>query len=195
IGVDVHARLQDYLDRYNTGLLIIELILDRTAAPEAVRDAFDDVARAKEDEERFRNEAQTYANGIIPDARGRAQRMREEAEAHRQQAVARAEGDAQRFEALLAEYRRAPAVTRERLYLETMEQVLSGASKVLIDTKQGNNMLYLPLDQMIKQQKQSRAGNAPSSDSDGSSSSSVPRSSSAGERPQTGYGSRTREIR
>jgi len=86
-------------------------------------------------------------------------------------------------------------VTRERLYLETMEQVLSGASKVLIDTKQGNNMLYLPLDQMIKQQKQSRAGNAPSSDSDGSSSSSVPRSSSAGERPQTGYGSRTREIR
>jgi modulator of FtsH protease HflK len=192
IGADVKSRLQEYLDRYNTGLLIIELILDRTAAPEAVRDAFDDVARAKEDEERFRNEAQTYANGVIPDASGRARRLREEAQAYKQQVVARAEGDAQRFEALLTEYRRAPAITRDRLYLETMEQVLSGASKVLIDTKSGNNMLYLPLDQMIRQQKEGRAS-APSTTSD--SGVAAPRSSSASERPQTGYGSRTREIR
>ena len=157
IGADVRLRLQEYLDRYNTGLLIVELILDRTAAPEAVRDAFDDVARAKEDEERFRNEAQTYANGVIPDASGRARRLREEAQAYKEQVVARSEGDAQRFEALLTEYRRAPAVTRDRLYLETLEQVLAGASKVLIDTKSGNNMLYLPLDQMIRQQKEGRA--------------------------------------
>ena len=192
IGADVRLRLQEYLDRYNTGLLIVELILDRTAAPEAVRDAFDDVARAKEDEERFRNEAQTYANGVIPDASGRARRLREEAQAYKEQVVARAEGDAQRFEALLTEYRRAPAITRDRLYLETLEQVLAGASKVLIDTKSGNNMLYLPLDQMIRQQKEGRA-QSPSTTSD--SGVAAPKSSSASERPQTGYGSRTREIR
>lgn len=192
IGVDVGARLQEYLDRYHTGLLIIELILDRTAAPEAVRDAFDDVARAKEDEERFRNEAETYANGVIPDARGRAQRLREEAEAYKEQVVARSVGDAQRFEALLTEYKRAPSITRDRLYLETMEQVLSGASKVLIDTKSGNNMLYLPLDQMIRQQKEGRV-QAPSTTSD--SGIAAPRSSTASERPQTGYGSRPRELR
>ena len=192
IGADVRARLQEYLDRYNTGLLIVELILDRTAAPEAVRDAFDDVARAKEDEERFRNEAQTYANGVIPDASGRARRLREEAQAYKEQVVARAQGDAQRFEALLTEYRRAPAVTRDRLYLETIEQVMSGASKVLIDTKSGNNMLYLPLDQMIRQQKESRAQSAPATSDSGVA---APKSSSASERPQTGYGSRTREIR
>lgn len=192
IGTDVRARLQEYLDRYNTGLLIVELILDRTAAPEAVRDAFDDVARAKEDEERFRNEAQTYANGVIPDASGRARRLREEAQAYKEQVVARAQGDAQRFEALLTEYRRAPAVTRDRLYLETLEQVMSGASKVLIDTKSGNNMLYLPLDQMIRQQKESRAQAAPATSDSGVA---APKSSSASERPQTGYGSRTREIR
>ena len=192
IGADVGVRLQEYLDRYNTGLLIVELILDRTAAPEAVRDAFDDVARAKEDEERFRNEAQTYANGVIPDASGRARRLREEAQAYKEQVVARAQGDAQRFEALLTEYRRAPAVTRDRLYLETIEQVMSGASKVLIDTKSGNNMLYLPLDQMIRQQKESRAQAAPATSDSGVA---APKSSSASERPQTGYGSRTREIR
>ena len=192
IGADVRLRLQEYLDRYNTGLLIVELILDRTAAPEAVRDAFDDVARAKEDEERFRNEAQTYANGVIPDASGRARRLREEAQAYKEQVVARSQGDAQRFEALLTEYRRAPAVTRDRLYLETIEQVMSGASKVLIDTKSGNNMLYLPLDQMIKQQKESRAQSAPATSESGVA---APKSSSASERPQTGYGSRTREIR
>lgn len=192
IGADVRARLQEYLDRYNTGLLIVELILDRTAAPEAVRDAFDDVARAKEDEERFRNEAETYANGVIPDASGRARRLREEAQAYKEQVVARAQGDAQRFEALLTEYRRAPAVTRDRLYLETIEQVMSGASKVLIDTKSGNNMLYLPLDQMIRQQKERRAQAAPATSDSGVA---APKSSSASERPQTGYGSRTREIR
>ncbi|MCC1496983.1 FtsH protease activity modulator HflK [Alcanivorax sp. 1008] len=192
IGADVGTRLQKYLDQYNTGLLIVELILDRTAAPEAVRDAFDDVARAKEDEERFRNEAQTYANGVIPDASGRARRLREEAQAYKEQVVARSQGDAQRFEALLTEYRRAPAITRDRLYLETLEQVLGGASKVLIDTKSGNNMLYLPLDQMIRQHKESRALAEPSTSASGVA---APKSSSASERPQTGYGSRTREIR
>jgi modulator of FtsH protease HflK len=194
IGTDVKARLQEYLDRYNTGLFVIELLLDRTAAPEAVRDAFADVARAKEDEERFRNEAQTYANGIIPDARGRAQRIREEAEAYRAQKIAQAEGDAQRFESLLTEYRRSPAITRDRPYLATMEQVMSGVSKVLIDTRQGNNMLYLPLDQMIKQQKQSREAPARVG-TDSPSSQSAPRSSTTSERPQTGYGTRSREIR
>ena len=195
IGADVRLRLQEYLDRYNTGLMIVELILDRTAAPEAVRDAFDDVARAKEDEERFRNEAQSYANAVVPEAQGRARRLREEAQAYKEQVVARAQGDAQRFEALLTEYRRAPAVTRDRLYLETLEHVMSGASKVLIDTREGNNMLYLPLDQMVRQHKQNSADSARPLTGDSGNATQAPRSSTASERPQTGYGSRSREIR
>lgn len=193
IGVDVKARLQDYLDRYNTGLLVVELILDRTAAPDPVRDAFDDVARAKEDEERFRNEADTYANGVIPDARGRAARMRKEAEAYRTEKIERAKGDALRFEALLTEYRRAPAITRDRLYIETLQQVMGNVSKVMIDTRSGNNMLYLPLDQMIKQQKEARKNkpSAPAPETGRASSGTA----GSGQSAPSGYGSRTREIR
>ena len=192
IAVDVKARLQDYLDRYNTGLLIVELLLNRTAAPDPVRDAFDDVARAKEDQERFRNEAETYANGVIPDALGRATRMREEAEAYKVQQIAKAEGDASRFGALLTEYRRAPSVTRDRLYIETLQEVMGNVSKVMIDTKEGNNMLYLPLDQMIKQQKEAakkQSASAPSESGKASLS-----TSSSGQSP-SGYGSRARELR
>ena len=186
------SELQEYLDRYNTGLLIVELILDRTAAPEAVRDAFDDVARAKEDEERFRNEAQTYANGVIPDASGRARRLREEAQAYKEQVVARAQGDAQRFEDLLTEYRKAPAVTRERLYIETIQEVLSANAKVLVDVEGGNNMMYLPLDQILKQQDARRQSSGESSEpleyQRGSTQTSSDKNSG-------GYGTRSRELR
>src|SRR5690606_15135691 len=119
--------------------------------PEEVRAAFDDVIKAKEDEERLKNEAQAYANGVIPEARGRAQRTLEEAEAYRAEVIARAEGETDRFERLLAEYQNAPRVTRERLYIETIERVMGNASKVMVDVEGGNNMLYLPLDRMIQQ--------------------------------------------
>lgn len=149
IAVEVQQRLQQYLDAYHTGILIAKVNIENAHAPAQVQEAFDDVTRAKEDRERLKNEAETYANGIIPEARGRAQRQIEEANGYREQVVARAEGEAARFENLLAEYRKAPEVTRQRLYLETMQTVLGNTSKVMVDVSGGNNMLYLPLDKII----------------------------------------------
>ena len=117
--------------------------------PEAVKAAFDDVTQAEEDEVRLKNQAQAYQNEVIPTARGKAAQMTQEASAYKQEVIARAEGDAKRFEKLLTEYSKAPQVTRDRLYLETVESVLTHASKVMVDVKGGNNMIYLPLDKII----------------------------------------------
>lgn len=152
IAGEVKHRLQTYLDIYGTGILVRDVNIQEGRPPEEVRAAFDDVIKAKEDEERLKNEAQAYSNAVIPEARGRAQRMIEEAEAHRAEVVARAEGESDRFEKLLEEYKRSPAVTRERLYIETLERVMGSASKVMVDVKGGNNMLYLPLDRMVQPQ-------------------------------------------
>lgn len=165
IAVDVQERLQVYLNAYETGILVSKVNIDDSHPPSQVQDAFDDVTRAKEDKERLKNEAEAYANSVVPEARGRAQRMIEEANAYREQVVAKAQGEADRFEALYAEYRKAPAVTRERLYLDTVQQVLGSTSKVMVSAEGNNNMLYLPLDQMVRQQ-QARSS---------SSSSSLPR--------------------
>jgi membrane protease subunit HflK len=127
---------------------VINVNIQEARPPEEVRSAFDDVIKAKEDEARLKNQAQAYANGIIPEARGRSQRMIEEAEAYKAEVIARAEGETDRFENLLTEYKRAPEVTRQRLYLETMESVMKNSSKVMVDVAGGNNMLYLPLDRM-----------------------------------------------
>jgi membrane protease subunit HflK len=151
IAVEVKQRLQAYLDAYGTGILVRDVNIQEGRPPEEVRAAFDDVIKAKEDEERLKNEAQAYANGVIPEARGRAQRTLEEAEAYRAEVIARAEGETDRFERLLSEYQNAPRVTRERLYIETIERVMGNASKVMVDVEGGNNMLYLPLDRMIQQ--------------------------------------------
>lgn len=148
IAAEVKQRLQRYMDSYGAGIQVINVNIQEARPPEEVRAAFDDVIKAKEDEARLKNQAQAYANGIIPEARGRAQRMLEEAEAYKAEVVARAEGESDRFESLLAEYKRAPAVTRQRLYLETVESVMSNSSKVMVDVAGGNNMLYLPLDRM-----------------------------------------------
>lgn len=150
IAVEVEERLQSYLDMYTTGINVQKVNIEETNPPKEVQWAFDDVIKAREDEERYKNEAQAYANDVIPRARGRAQRMVEEASGYRDQVTARAEGEAERFTALLAEYRKAPAVTRERLYLDTMQEVLSNASKVLVDVEGGNNMMYLPLDKLME---------------------------------------------
>jgi modulator of FtsH protease HflK len=152
IAVDVQERLQQYLDAYQTGMLIAKVNVEDAHAPSQVQEAFDDVTRAKEDRERLKNEAEAYANGIIPEARGRAQRQIEEASAHREQVVSRAEGEAARFEKLLTEYRKAPEVTRQRLYIDAIQSVLSSSTKVLVDVQGGNNMLYLPLDKIVPQQ-------------------------------------------
>ena len=148
LSVQVQERLQGYMDDYNTGLQISKVNVKEAKAPSQVQDAFNDVIRAREDEVRVKNEAEAYANGIIPQARGQAQRMLEEANAYREEVIAKAEGESQRFEALLSEYEKAPGVTRERLYLDTMEAVLSKSPKVLVDVEGGNNMMYLPLDKL-----------------------------------------------
>jgi membrane protease subunit HflK len=149
VAIDVQERLQRYLDSYDTGIIVSRVTVANTQAPKQVQAAFDDVIKAREDEERVKNEAQTYANGIVPEARGAAQRVIEEANGYKDKVVAQAEGESQRFSALLTEYQRAPAVTRERLYLDTMQQVMSNSSKVLMDVEGGNNLMYLPLDKMM----------------------------------------------
>lgn len=158
IRLEVRKRLQEYLDRYNTGLVINQVVLDRTAAPDAVRDAFDDVAKAREDEDRFKKEAEAYYNAIIPQARGKAARITEEAKAYKAKVVAEAQGNAARFEDLVAEYEKAPTITRHRLYLDTITEVLGASSKVLVDVKNGNNLMYLPLDQLMKPREAQGAG-------------------------------------
>lgn len=150
IGDEVKQRLQSYLDSYGTGILVRKINIQEAKPPAEVKAAYDDVIKAREDQERLINEAQAYSNGIIPEARGKAQRMIEEANAYREQVVAEAEGESQRFESLLTEYKKAPEVTRQRLYLDAIQEVMSNSSKVLVDVEGGNNMLYLPLDKIVQ---------------------------------------------
>ena len=148
IAVQVRDRLQQYLLNYTTGINVQKVNIDDASPPSQVQEAFDDVIKAREDEERVKNEAESYANGIVPEARGRAQRIKEEAEAYRQQVIAKATGEAQRFDQLLAEYEKAPKVTRERLYIDALESVLANTNKVMVDVEGGNNVMYLPLDKL-----------------------------------------------
>jgi membrane protease subunit HflK len=147
---EVRERLQRFLDTYRTGISITQVNIQSAAAPREVQEAFDDVIRAREDEQREKNQAETYANGVVPEARGQAQRLIEDANGYRDEVISRAQGEANRFTALVAEYRKAPEVTRERLYLDTMQELMSNTSKVLVTGDKGqNNLLYLPLDKMI----------------------------------------------
>ncbi len=145
------AVLQKILDRYKTGIFITTAKMQKAQPPEQVKAAFDDAVKAREDEQRFKNEAQAYSNDILPRARGKAARLVQEGEGYKASVIARAEGDARRFTQIATEFAKAPEVTRERLYLETMEDVLSSSTKVFIDQKGGNNILYLPLDKIIAQ--------------------------------------------
>ncbi|KYC25764.1 MULTISPECIES: FtsH protease activity modulator HflK [Pseudomonas] len=151
MAVDIRERLQRFLDTYRTGITVTQVNVQSAAAPREVQEAFDDVIRAREDEQRARNQAESYANGVVPEARGQAQRIIEDANGYRDEVIARAKGEADRFTKLVAEYRKAPDVTRQRLYLETMQEVYSNSSKVMVATKDGqNNLLYLPLDKMVE---------------------------------------------
>ena len=151
MAVEIKERLQRFLDTYRTGISVTQVNVQSAAAPREVQEAFDDVIRAREDEQRARNQAESYANGVVPEARGQAQRIIEDANGYRDEVVSRAKGEADRFTKLVTEYRKAPEVTRERLYLETMQAVYSNTSKVLVSGKDGqNNLLYLPLDKMVE---------------------------------------------
>jgi membrane protease subunit HflK len=153
IAMRVGERLQNYLDIYKTGLNVQQVNIEKTDPPAAVKDAFDDVVAAREDKERLQNEAERYALSIVPEARGQAQARIQDAEGYRKQVVANAEGEVVRFDKLLEEYRKAPEVTRDRLYIDAMQSVLSNSTKIMIDVEGGNNLLYLPLDKIMEQNK------------------------------------------
>ena len=162
LGTEVQDRLQSYLNRYETGIQVVTVNIDQSGPPQQVQEAFDDVQKAKEDEARYVNEANAYAEEIVPKARGEAQRQIEEANAYRDQVIARAEGEAERFTKLLGEYALARDVTRDRLYIDAIESVLSQSTKVMVDVEGGNNMLYLPLDRLAS--RSSGLGGAANSD-------------------------------
>ncbi len=149
VGQRTHILLQKILDRYESGIHIVKLEMQRAYPPEQVKAAFDDANKAREDEERIKNEAEAYANDILPRARGRAARLVQEAKGYKASVVARSQGDARRFTSIAREYAKAPRVTRDRLYLETMEEVMSKTTKVIIDQKGGNSLIYLPLDKLM----------------------------------------------
>jgi membrane protease subunit HflK len=151
ISSQLMKSVQAQLDRLNTGILIVNVNVGSVQAPEQVQAAFDDAFRAGADREKAKNEGQAYANDVIPKARGSAARLNEEAEAYKARVVARAEGDAQRFNRVLAEYQKAPSVTRDRIYIDTMQQIYSSVSKVMVDSRANSNLLYLPLDKLIQQ--------------------------------------------
>jgi membrane protease subunit HflK len=151
IAKKVETLMQEMLDRYGTGIQIQSVSLQDAQPPEQVRPAFDDAVKAGQDKERQKNEGQAYANDVVPRARGMAARLVQEAEGYSARVVQEAEGNASRFKQILVEYAKAPGVTRERLYLDMMQSVLGSTSKVLIEQKSGNSLLYLPLDQLLKQ--------------------------------------------
>ncbi len=143
--------MQDILDRYKSGILVSKLTMQNAQPPEQVQAAFDDAVKAGQDRERQKNEGQSYANDVVPKAKGAAARLMQEADGYKQSVIANAEGDASRFKQILVEYEKAPQVTRERMYIDMMQQILTNSSKVLIDQKSGNgSLLYLPLDKLIQ---------------------------------------------
>jgi membrane protease subunit HflK len=156
IANELVKSIQAQVDRLNTGILLVNVNVQNVQAPDQVQASFDDAFKAGADRERLKNEGQAYANDVIPKAQGTAARLREEAEGYKSRVVAQAEGDSQRFSSVLVEYKKAPAVTRDRLYIDAMQQVYSNVSKVLVDSHGNSNLLYLPLDKLVQQ-----AGGAP----------------------------------
>jgi membrane protease subunit HflK len=152
IAPRVRALMQKILDRYKVGIEVVGINLQQGGVrpPEQVQAAFDDVLKAGQERERAKNEAQAYANDVVPRAVGSASRLKEEADAYKARIVAQAQGDAQRFKSVLTEYQKAPQVTRDRMYLDSMQQIYSNVTKVLVDSKQGSNLLYLPLDKIMQ---------------------------------------------
>ncbi|AOM01855.1 FtsH protease activity modulator HflK [Cobetia marina] len=169
LASNVKSRLQSYLDNYGVGLTLQTINVESTSAPAAVQDSFDDVIKAREDRQRTINQALAYENSILPAAQGQAQRIIEEAEGYKESVVAKSQGEANRFTSLLTEYQKAPEIIRERMYLETMGEVLGKTNKVLVDVENGNSLMYLPLDKLAGK------SNATSEDASGMSRSELDR--------------------
>jgi membrane protease subunit HflK len=180
--------MQEILDRYGTGISISRVTMQNAQPPEQVQAAFDDAVKAGQDRERQKNEGQAYANDVIPRARGMASRLQEEAEGYRSRVIEQAEGDAARFRQIVAEYNRAPQVTRDRLYLDAMQQIMTNSTKVIVDQKGGNNLLYLPLDKIMQM-----AG--PAADPTAKPAEPAPPAESSTARSREAFRSREREAR
>ena len=161
IATELAKSVQLQLDRLKAGILVKNVNVQSVQAPEQVQAAFDDAFKAGQNKEQIKNEAQAYANEVIPRAQGESAKLREQAEGYKASVIARAEGDAQRFKSVLTEYQKAPQVTRDRIYIDTMQQVYSNVSKVMVDSKSGSNLLYLPLDRLLQQGSGSVTMSAP----------------------------------
>ncbi|MDB5767324.1 MAG: hflK [Collimonas fungivorans] len=173
VALDTSQLMQQILDRYKVGVQITNVTMQGVQPPEQVQAAFDDAVKAGQDRERQKNEGQAYANDVIPKARGAASRLLQEAEAYSARVTANAEGDASRFKQVLTEYQKAPGVTRDRMYLDTMQQIFANTTKVMVDAKSGSNLLYLPLDKLISQSVASAVPGAAASSAGTSASSST----------------------
>ena len=198
IAPRVRALMQNILDRYKVGIEVVGINLQQGGVrpPEQVQAAFDDVLKAGQERERAKNEAQAYANDVVPRAVGAASRLKEESQAYRERIVAQAEGDAQRFKAILPEYQNAPQVTRDRMYLDAMQQIYSNVTKVVIDSKQGSNLMYLPLDKLIQMTGTPSTVAAPvDAPANNAATSSAPSSAPPDPRSRDSLRSRDRENR
>ncbi len=197
IAPRVRTLMQTILDRYSVGIEIVGINLQQGGVrpPEQVQAAFDDVLKAGQERERAKNEAEAYANDVVPRARGAASRLMEEAEGYKARIVAQAQGDAQRFRLIQAEHAKAPQVTRERLYLETMQEVYGNVTKVLIDTRQNSNLLYLPLDKIMQAAGAPTAAATAPATSSGSNGNAAPLVPSTDTRTRDDARSRDRESR
>ncbi len=190
IAADLVKSIQVQLDRLKAGIVIANVNVQNVQVPEQVQAAFNDAVKATADRDRFKNEGQAYAADVIPKAQGTASRLKEEAEGYRARVIAQAEGDAQRFRSVLTEYQKAPQVTRDRLYLETMQSVYGNVSKLLVDSRSGSNLLYLPLDKLMQQAGAAVATPAPAAPA----SVPTPESTGAvGADPRSRDGARTRD--
>ena len=197
IAPRVRALMQTILDRYKVGIEVVGINLQQGGVrpPEQVQAAFDDVLKAGQERERAKNEAEAYANDVVPRALGTASRLKEEAEAYKSRIVAQAQGDAQRFRSILTEYQKAPQVTRDRLYLETMQQIYGNVTKVLVDSKQGSNLLYLPLDKIMQLSASEAAAQSAAAAPPAPAVPSMPATSPLDARTRDGARSRDRETR
>ena len=196
VAIQAQTLAQQILDRYQTGILISSITIQSAQPPEQVQAAFDDAVKAGQDRERAKNEGQAYANDVIPRARGNASRLLQEADGYKQRVIATAEGDASRFGQVVTEYAKAPAVTRERMYLDTMQEIYSNAVKVMVDARSGSNLLMLPLDKLLQQASQESARAAGTSPPPTPTGASTPSSGASDiDRSRDSLRSRDRETR
>jgi membrane protease subunit HflK len=195
VAAETTKLMQEILDRYKSGILISKVTMQNAQPPEQVQASFDDAVKAGQDRERQKNEGQAYANDVVPRAKGAAARLMQEAEGYQQSVIANAEGDASRFKQILVEYQKAPAVTRERMYLDMMQQVMGNISKVMVDQRNGNSLLYLPLDKLMEASREAATDVQPATRVDSAPPTTQGIDSSAAQRARDSLLGRDREAR